>query len=292
MTRRRSAPVVLLLLLVALPVSLSAQRVTRRVFVEVTSATTPVLDLAAADFALVENGVKREVTRAGLGKAPMRIVLLIDSSTPVAQMLNNVRPALTTFLDTLPPEHEVAFITTGGQIRIRAQPTTDRTKLKTEAGRFSSDGGGNSFIETLLESDRRFLRPVAQWPVFVIMTTDNGESRGEPPIQEYNRFLDDFLRRGGSAHGVVVKGNNVGHITDVAENLIQNTGGQYDLVNMSNILEEKFKVIAARLAADHQKLANAYEIDYTSDAKINQPQVEVSTSRPNVTVRLSTRRAF
>lgn len=62
----------------------------------------------------------------------------------------------------------------------------------------------------------------------VVVITDSGDSRGEPRTEEHNRFLDDFLRRGGSADGVVVKGTCAGHITDIASNPIQNTGGIYD----------------------------------------------------------------
>src|SRR5688572_4080181 len=113
---RRWAGLLTILLAGLLSTSVSAQKMTRRVFVTASAGGTPVLDLTAADFQVVESGTKREVTRAALGKEPMRIVLLVDSSTAVAQMLNQFRPALTTFLDTLPPQHEVAFITTGGQI--------------------------------------------------------------------------------------------------------------------------------------------------------------------------------
>jgi hypothetical protein len=282
----------LLAILVALllSASLSAQRVTRRIFVTATAGGAPALDLTAADFAVVESGTKREVTRVALGKEPMRIVLLVDSSGSTAPMLNHFRAGLTTFFDTLPPEHEVAFITSGGQIRIRAQPTTDRARLKAEAGRFSSDGGANSLIDTLLESDRRFLRPVPQWPVFVILTTDNNESRGTPRIEEYNRFMDDFLMRGGNAHGIIVKGPSNGLISDITENLIQNTGGIVAGINQSTAVESQLKTIAERLAADHARMANSYTIEYPSDAKLKQPQVEVSTTRPNVMVRISARR--
>jgi hypothetical protein len=287
---RRGVGVMAILLAALLSASLSAQRITRRVFVTATAGGAPVLDLTAADFDVVENGARREVTRAALGKEPMRIVLLVDSSNAVAQMLNHFRAALNAFFDTLPPEHEVAFITTGGQMRIRAQPTTDRARLKTEAGRFSSDGGANSLIDTLLESDRRFLRPVAQWPVFVIVTTDNGESRSTPRIEEYNRFVDDFLQRGGSAHGIVVKGTSSGLISDIVQNLIQNTGGIDTIINQSTAVEAQLKAIAARLAGDHARMANAYVLDYPSDAKIEQPQVEVGTTRANVLLRISPRR--
>jgi hypothetical protein len=275
---------------VVVSIPLGAQRLTRRVFVRATAGGAPQLDLTAADFSLVENGAKREVTRAAVGKAPMRIVLLVDSSTAVAQMLNPIRQSLTTFLDDLPPEHEVAFITTGGQLRIRAQPNTDRAKLKAEVQRFASDGGGNAFLDTLLESDRRMLKPVTQWPVFVIVTTDNGEARGDVRIEDYNKFLDDFLVRGGSAHGVVIKGPQSGPVSSIAENLVQNTGGIHETINIATGLEERLKKIAARLAGDHAKMANIYEIDFTSDAKIKQPQVEIGTSRPGVMLQILPRR--
>ena len=289
MTRRLAGPLTLVVAAL-LSTSVAAQRITRRVFVTASAGGTPVLDLTAADFQVVENGATREVTRAAPGKEPMRIALLVDSSTAVGQMLNHIRAALTTFFDTLPPEHEIALITTGGQIRIRAQPTTDRARLKTEAGRFASDGGGNSLMDTLLESDRRFLRPVAQWPVFVIVTTDNGDSRGAQRIEDYNRFLDDFLLRGGSAHGIVVKGANSGPISDIVENLVQNTGGFHEVINQSTAVDSLLKAIAERLASDHAKMATAYAIDYPSEAKIKQPVVEVGTNRANVTLRLWPRR--
>src|SRR5262245_1498172 len=116
---RRSVGLLAILLAALLSTSVSAQRTTRRIFVAARAGSTPVLDLAAADFQIVENGTKREATHAALGKAPMRIVLLVDSSSPTSQMLNQFRAGLNTFFDTLPPEHEVVFITTGGQIKIR-----------------------------------------------------------------------------------------------------------------------------------------------------------------------------
>jgi hypothetical protein len=287
---RRSVGLLAILLAALVSTSVSAQRMTRRIFVAATAGGSPVLDLTAADFQIVENGTKREVTRAALGKAPMRIVLLVDSSSAISPMLNHFRAGLNTFFDTLPPEHEVVFITTGGQIRIRVQPTSDRAALKTAAGRFSSDSGPNSFVETLMESDQRFLAKVPQWPVFVIVTTDNGDSRVSARINEYNSFMQSFLNRGGSAHGIVIKGASSAQIAEVAENLIVNTGGIHNVVNLPTAVEPGLKAIAERLAADHAKMANLYEIDYPSDGKIAQPAIEVGTSRPNVSLRLFPRR--
>jgi hypothetical protein len=286
---RRSVCCLTLLLAALVSTSASAQRITRRIFVAATASGSPVLDLTAADFQIVENGTKREATRAALGNAPMRVVLLVDSSAAIPQMLNHFRAGLNAFLDALPQEHEVVFITTGGQTRIRVQPTTDRAALKTAAARFAPDGGANSFLDTLLESDQRFLRPVPQWPVFVILTTDNGDAR-IARINEYNRFLVTFLQRGGSAHGIVIKGKSSAQIAEIADNLIQNTGGIHNVVNQSTAVEAQLKAIAERLASDHAKMANVYEIDFPSDGKIEQPAIEIRTGRANVTLRLFQRR--
>jgi hypothetical protein len=83
MTRRSfERPLLATLLLLLVPLSLPAQRTTKRVFVSAVDAGgAPVLDLTAADFEVMENGTTRPVTRAALGSAPLRVVLLVDSST-------------------------------------------------------------------------------------------------------------------------------------------------------------------------------------------------------------------
>ena len=61
-------------------------------------------------------------------------------------------------------------------------------------------------------------------------------------------------------------------------------------MNQSTAVEAQLKAIAERLASDHAKMANVYEIDFPSDGKIEQPAIEVSTGRANVTLRLFLRR--
>lgn len=295
MTRRRYVTALAAtLIFVAVPLSLSAQPMTRRVFINaVDAAGAPVLNLTAADLRVTENGNPREVTRLALGKAPMRIVLFVDSSSAMAPMINNFRAALNAFIDALPAEHEITFISTGGQIRIRTQPSSDRQKLKMEAARFAPDGGANAFLDTLIEADKRFLRTApGQWPVFVIVTSDNGESRSDLRLEEFNRFVTDFMARGGSAHGVVVAGRQIGSVTDLVLNLVENAGGIHGSINLANSLPERLKAIAERLGADHQKMVNRYEVDFTGDAKLQQPFVNVGVTREGVRVEMSARRPF
>ena len=191
------------------------------------------------------------VTAQRRGPGPLRIVMLVDSSGTVAQMLPQFRAGMTAFLDALPGSPEIALITTGGQIRIRVPLTTDREKLHKAINSFAADGGGNSFLDTMLEADRRFLvNSGERRPVFVIMMTDGTLNRGDARVDQYNDWVGTFLRRGGRAHGIVVRGINSGITTELLMNLTTNTGGFYDSLAVANALPDRMKVLASMVAAD------------------------------------------
>lgn len=281
-------------ILAAISVTLSAQRnVTRLVYVSaLDTGGAPVLNLSPADFRLTEDGAQREVTRVTRGTAPMRIVLMVDSSTQVGPMINNFRTALTAFADALPESEEVVFVSSGGQIRVRSQAKDDRAKLRAEIARFASEGGANAFVDTMLEADKRFLRTPGQWPAFVFVTTDNGEGTREPNVDEYNKFMNDFLTRGGAAHGVILAGKRIGFVTDIVTNLVDNVGGLRTTIVTDTSLPARLREIAERLADDHQRMMNRYEVAYQGDPKTTAPVIKVSVTRDDVTVEMSTRRPF
>jgi hypothetical protein len=277
----------------ALSPSLVAQRAAKRVFVEVfDDDDQPLTNLTAADFELAEDNVQREVTRLVPGTVPMRIVLLVDSSTSTQPLMTMFRNALDAFADQLQPQHEVSLITSGSQIRVRTEPSTDRLKLKTQIGLLQSEGGANAFLETLIESDQRFLKPAAgtRWPVFVILTTDIGEVRREPDIPRYNRFMNDYLGRGGSAHAIIMQGKQFGPVTDLAQNFVENMGGMYLSLIVESGLPSRMRDIAERLAADHQKMANWFELEFAGDARLVQPTITVNVRREGSRVQISPRR--
>ena len=183
----------------------------------------------------------------------MRIVLLVDSSSTITPMITDFRAGLAAFLDTLPGEPEIAVISTGSQMRVRVQPTTDRLRLRAAASSFSSDGGGNSLLDSLLEADQRLLKNAdGRRSVFVILTTDSGGSGTVTParVSVYNRFVDDFLARGGRAHAVVVGSVNRGVTTQIAENLARNTGGFYESIVIGNAIPKLMTTMAEYVAAD------------------------------------------
>jgi hypothetical protein len=181
----------------------------------------------------------------------MRIVLLVDSSSAVSGMITPMRNALHAFVDGLPEEAEITFITTGSQIRIRTQPTSDRQKLHQAVGMFAPDGGANAFVDTLLEADKRFLKAVEdRRSVFVILSTDNGTNTNEQRLDAYNRFAREFAARGGRAHGVIVRGVNSGVNSVVTEHLTGLTGGYYNVINVASGIPKAMRTLTEYVAAD------------------------------------------
>jgi len=204
---------------------------------------------AAALIAVLLGAVTIAAQRRGPG--PLRIVMLVDSSGTVAQMLPQFRAGMTAFLDALPGTPEIALITTGGQLRIRVPPTTDREKLHKAINSFAADGGGNSFLDTMLEADRRFLVNAGERrPVFAIIMTDGTMTRGDVRVDQYNDWVGTFLRRGGRAHGIVIRGIASGITTELLMNLTSNTGGFYDSLAVANALADRMKMMATMVAAD------------------------------------------
>lgn len=294
MTRGFVAAVATAALVAVLPPPTVAQRATKRVFVSaVDDKGEPIVDLTAGEFQVSENGVRREVTRATLGTAPMRVVLMVDSSTSIQPMMVSFRQALNAFADALPPEHEVVFVTSGGQIRVRTQPSIDRGPLKAAIGLLAAEGGANAFLETLIESDQRFLKTAPdRWPVFVILVTDMTDSQREPDVARYNKFMNDFLARGGNAHAVLMAGKRSGPVTDLTLNLVENVGGLYTPLVADSGLAERLAAIARRLAEDHLQMRDRYEVEFAGDARSAQATVQVGVARPGVVIDMSARRPF
>ena len=102
---------------------------------------------------------------------PMRIIILVDNSTSLADELPLVRRGLQQFVSSLPPNHELMLVATGGQMNVRVQPTRDYLTVAESASamqpmRFS----GNALIASVQEVYERYLRQVERrYPMLVIV---------------------------------------------------------------------------------------------------------------------------
>jgi len=265
---------------------------TRHVFVHVVDQQgNPVNGLAAGDFTITEVGKPRVVTQAGPARDPMRIALFLDTSDAAAPALQHLRAGVLAFLDALPPEDEVLLVTTGRQARVRVQPTTDRRKLKDAAAGLFTDGAGTVLMDGLMEVDDRFMKKMPDvWPIFVIFTSDGTESSAGAREKEFSKWTLSIGERGVTVHALVFKVPRGAGMPDiVAQNLTQNTGGRYDMMNTTNGLPDKMKALAERLALDHQKMIAWYRVDFQTESTEFRP-VEVAVAREGVRLEVADRR--
>jgi len=258
----------------------------------------PVTGLAVADFTVTEGGDVRTVSRVGSANPPMRIALMLDTSQGTAPALMHLRAAVAGFGDSLAPEDEVLVITTGRQVTVRLQPTTDRQKIKDLAAGLFNDGGGTRLMEGLLEIDERFFRKVEnRWPVFVIFTSDGLEISSSGRENEFKKWALALGTRGVSAHALVLKtpkGRDLpeasGVAEIVAENMTQNTGGDYDVMNTTAVLADKMKGLAQTLARSHRNMSGWYALDVQTPGNDATP-LDVTVAREGTALRILDRRS-
>ena len=282
-----------LLVVAAAPAQKRTPRVghSRRVFVSVTDpAGTPVVNLTPADFEVNEGGRLRPVLNCALETTPMRIGIFVDTSDGTANAINQIRSGLVSFLEALPADAEVMFVSTGRQVRIRLQPTADRKKALDLAKGLFSDGGATPLRDALLEVDDRFFRKVEnRWPVFVIITGDSAESSAPANETPFNKWLTDLPARGIAAHAFALKYRGGGMPDLVAQQVVQTAGGRFDFMNTANGLPDKLKTLGEQIAKDAREMSHWYEVEFETNSDGSQ-SVEIGVTRSGVGIHVSYRR--
>ena len=110
----------------------------------------PVQTACAAVLVLCLLGVCSATVRAA---DPLRVVLLVDSSTNMATMLTEFRAGLRSFIENIPDDVEVALISTGGQLRVRLAPTSDKVRMQEAASKLDAKDLGE-----LGDDARKFIK--------------------------------------------------------------------------------------------------------------------------------------
>ena len=254
----------------------------------------PVPDLAAEEFAVEEDGVEREVLRAGPARDPMQVAVLVDTSASAAFAVRDIRNGLERLLPVLADGNDVALISFGGPPRILAESTRRLNRLREGIGRiFSFPDSAAFLLDALMETARGFERREAPRPVIVVVATEG---------LDYSRYdagrVRDALEEAGAAAHVVVlqeRGNTalranafglpggIGvdlHQRDRAlAQLPEATGGQrYDLL-LSTALPDTLDALAA-------VLTNQYRVVYSRPPGLIPPEtVTVRMRRANLAAR-------
>jgi Ca-activated chloride channel homolog len=91
-------------------------------------------DLKKDEFAIYEDGVKRDVEFFGTVEEPFNVALLIDSSGSTVEQLEHIKTAALAFIENLRPQDKVLVIEFNDSVRILTELTGDRSRIARAIG--------------------------------------------------------------------------------------------------------------------------------------------------------------
>lgn len=305
-------------LLFALPSAAGAQAL-GQLFIEVFDESgEPVIDLRPGDFTIRENGQDVRVESAELdpvGREPMKVALLVhngvmtgvesltvgggavDQGGPVPGVtlnlgtsgdtgaVNQLRAGVVTFLETLPPSHEVGLFTIGGTIQRRVDFTTDRDELKEAAERiFVEQSPGVIMLDGVKETWERRYDDGDRFPVFVLVLTDGPEGSSSYSENDYVELMTDLVQNNVTIHVVLVSmGGSI--VSQYALNMTQITGGTYQNLAIPRGLANALQEVATRMGEHYEQVSNRHHVIFRR-ADPPGDQFEVYVDREDVDVRV------
>jgi VWFA-related protein len=246
----------------------------------------PVTDLTAADFHVREDGVTREVLKAGPATEPLTVALLVDDSQATRAATQMIREALETFITSLAGS-EISIVTFGERPTIAVEYTTDQKKLLDGAKRiFPRQNAGAYLMDAIVDVSRGLQKRKAARPVIAVLMMEDGV---EFSNRHYDNVLDELAKGGGALH-VVSLGQTGGSLSDEIRNRDQvvalgteRTGGRRDNVLALTGAAPRMKQLA-------QELQKQYVVAYSRPETLIPPEkIEVTTARKGLTVRARTR---
>jgi VWFA-related protein len=260
---------------------------TRDVYVSVVdSKGAPAEGLTAADFAVREDGVAREVVRAAPATAPMQIVLLVDDSEALTPALQPMREGLTKFVDQMNGHAEIGIVTVGERSTSLVPSTTDANLLKRGINRiFARPGSGAYLLDAIEEVSNGFAKRKSERPVMVAVTLEGVQFS----YLKYDRVLKTLEGSGATLH-VLSVGMPSPSMADEMRNVnmtvaegTRRTGGRRDQVMAISGIPQALQSLG-------NELLHQYVVTYgRPDTLIPPEKIQVTVTRPGLTARARTR---
>ena len=261
-------------------------------FVSFTDANgAPVTDLRAEEVVVEMDGEHGETLNLEPINWPVRVTVFIDNGIGTRPALDDMREGVSLFVDTLPPDVEVAIATIGGRPQFWAEHTTNRQELTDAIGVTAPVEGAAFFFDALYEEAERLDEDEEgqYFPVIVMVATNGPEGSNrvrEGPFNEMmqrlfanSATLHTRLLSGSSITGVKQGGDQIRWGTDIGDA----TGGTYQGLVSANGYRTLLPELAEAIGRKHNVVSNQYRVTYAPpDGISEQPSVRILTTRAGV----------
>ncbi|MEX1129814.1 MAG: VWA domain-containing protein [Vicinamibacterales bacterium] len=259
----------------------------RSVYVSVVDAKgAAATGLTAADFAVSEDGVSREVLRAVPATEPLDLVLLVDDSQAAAGAIPYLRDGLAKFVDRLQGKAAIGIVTVGERPTSVAERTTDIAALKKGVSRvFARQGTGAYLLEGLVDVSRGLQKRDTVRPVIVVLTMEGVEFSNA----SYQQVLEALYASGATLHVLAIGPPSSGTSEEIRNrNIVIAEGTEATGGRREQLLAEMSIPGALDKLAD--ELLHQYVVTYGRPESLIPPEkIAVTVKKAGLTARARTR---
>ena len=272
---------------IAVPTSLAAQTTEQTFYVSVLDKDNqPVSGLSVADFIVKEDGVQREVLRAGRTADPIDLAIVVDDSQAVQPYLNDVRTALTSFVTKMADEQSasVALIAMADRPTGLQDYTSSSVALRTAVTRiFPQPAAGTVFQDAINDTVKGLKARTNPRKAILVISTEGTDFSNVP----YQRTLDVLTASGAALHVLLLTNRDGAVYRDelsrdrayIVDHGTHATGGRRQELLSSMGLSGALDQVAADLASQ-------YKVVFSRPGSLLPPKaVEIRVTRPNVSTR-------
>ena len=248
------------------------------------SGGEPVQELAPGDVVVREDGVAREILKVTRATDPVLLVLIVDNSQAARRAIQDMRLALTTFVETFAGPHELAVVGIADRPTVLSAPTTSKAQLKRAVERvFAQPGAGAYLLEAVLEQAKAIQKRETGRAAIIVITSQGAEFSDRPP----QTVMEAIGASGATFHVIDLQDTDqapplnqgVRDRNVVLDRGTSETGGAREIVLANLGLRDALQRVG-RLATTQ------YEVVYgRPDTLIPPRRVTVSSSKPTLEVR-------
>ncbi len=136
------------------------------------------------EFRIFEDGVQQDIAYFAAVEKPFTVALVLDNSTSTRFKLDEIQDAATAFVEQLRPEDRVMVVAFTDTVRVLAEPTSDRRRLRDAIRQTRNDGNTSLYDAVDFVIHQRFNRIPGRKAI--VLFTDGVDTSSQRASYEAN----------------------------------------------------------------------------------------------------------